>query len=997
VGKKHIIKKAKLVSPFAAGGGGVRFELLVAVYYLIQLMRHEIARGIKDGIVQEVHLQQRNIGNPIDDIIIDCRNGKKQNRLFIQVKHKITFTKNHDFIEVIKQSWNQITSTNFNSECDTVCLAIGEICNNTIVKQHVQDILNWAKTSSNPTNFYKKVTGFKQKLKVYKAFEEAMKDALNQNPTKEELYKLLKHFVIVPFDFDSSSGRDTVNCKNLLLESVEKRNLHHARSLFTILYEMASEYATRAGDITLATLSQRISANATFSVPILQRVGREISVVLNRRIQNRISAERNSKKYIPKVFIEVGVVKDHARLFCLPCLFLKKLANKIINIDLFTINRLMTYSGLKPLKINCNITKIKGTFESVETDTNYLAKRLQTLRTSLLDLKNKNQLSVMTRIPKSKQHIYNENRYIINEIAHSLAEWKIEPLIKEVENARSRVFAIVSRAGQGKTNFMCDFIENCITKHKIPSIFFTGKELGIANKGQLPNYIARSVYGDSAAGSLESLLTDIEEEARLKGTAGLIAIDAINEHPDLQSFSQELEALIEKCMEYPHIRVMFTCRSEYFMARFGNLMNSSFSDRIVVEKEIQEQMESEHRKRLVLGYFKYYKIPYSSISENVFKQLSEDTFLLRVFCEAYGDPMAQSVLLIGRINHIRREALFREYFNRKLQSLKSSATIKTGFLLGTKNLYQKVLREIVEWMLQKRTFSDVPMSIFTQGKLTHLSQLLDEDILIRRDLTSNSILASEEVINFTFDAFRDFLLSDYLLNIVFTQDAQKFHKLLNELTNEQCTVAEGLQVYLFYASRHMSDSQATKTIMKYSWYDEIFLHNVFDLEGDKHTDEDASKLLQKCLSGDSMTPYIACNLIVNFDSERFPHVNINLLFDIFDKMSENDFNDLCVRAFSVACIGYPGGLYSIDKLTKDIRSVIMSKSNRWNPVFTNLARLLLYLWNAKDAYYNHPACVLFDDFSAEHPRIAKHLKEEHIIMKRKGFKELTSINYYQKV
>lgn len=983
-------EKIQAVSPFATGGGGVRFELLVAVHYLVRLLRQEVPRGLPAGTVQEVHLQQRNRGNPVDDIVVDCRGPNGLKRLFLQVKHSMTFSKNQHFVEVIEQTWKQLQGPEFKLDHDAVGVAIGEVCNNTTVRRHVKDVLDWATTSSSARAFYQKVCAFSQKSQVVSAFEKGLEKALGRRPTQKQVQTLLKHFVVVPYDFGTRAGRDTVDCRNLLIDSVDQRDIRNAASLFTILYEMASEYAAQAGDITREALAKRISANATFAVPVLQQVGGGIGDILSKRLHNRITAEKNSKKYIPNVFVEVGEIKDRARLFCHPVLFLRKLANKITDIDLFNLNRLMTKSGLKPLRLQFAVDDLKGTFDSVDRDAQRLGKDLQTLKASLLDLK-RNQRGVLAKqVPKNKQHIFNEVGWSIGDIAVPLVDWVVEPLLNDLDVARARVFAIISRAGQGKTNFVCDLAENCLAKRHIPCAFFTGKELGTLDRGQLSSYIARAVYGDQAPGTLLSLLTDIENEACRQGTTGVILVDAINEHPDLRTFSQELESFIEKCLEYPHVRVIFTCRSEYFDARFGNLTRSSFANRLVIEKEIHERMGPEHRKRLIRGYFRFFRIRPTFMSKHVHRQLSEDPFLLRVFCEAYGDPAANSDISVGKLRHIRREALFREYFNRKFQALQSRETIKTGFLVGTHHPYQETLRRMVEWMVQERKFSDVPVHIFPTNQLNYLSQLLDEDILVRRDLVTDSVLGTAEVINFTFDACRDFLVADFLVNVVLGTDADHFRKLVGDLTDEQSTVAEGLQDYLFYASRHLQDLTARAIIGSQPWYDTIFTHCVFDLDGRDVTAEDANKLRDICLSGDHRAPSIACNLIMNYDPTLSPHVNISVLFDVFDTMSQSDFHDLCRGAFATSRWEIPPlGVYPIGKLVRNIRSIVLVKGQKWSPMLTDLVRLLLYLWDEEDDHYRHPARDLFYDFSEKHPRVAKRLMQEHSATDSKGYRKDT--------
>jgi len=87
MGELRVEKKPTPVSPFSTGGGGVRFELLVAVHYLIALLRQESPRGVPDGVVQEVRLQQRNRDCPVDDIVVTCKSSVSTSSLYLQAKH----------------------------------------------------------------------------------------------------------------------------------------------------------------------------------------------------------------------------------------------------------------------------------------------------------------------------------------------------------------------------------------------------------------------------------------------------------------------------------------------------------------------------------------------------------------------------------------------------------------------------------------------------------------------------------------------------------------------------------------------------------------------------------------------------------------------------------------------------------------------------------------------------------------------------------------------
>ena len=106
-------KKAAAVNPFSMGGGGDYFDRLVAIYYLLRLMRQEAPRGMPDALIKEVGLQQKNRDCPIDDIVLYCETSTGiKKRLCLQVKHNITFSKNDDFIKVVNEVWDQLSDKN---------------------------------------------------------------------------------------------------------------------------------------------------------------------------------------------------------------------------------------------------------------------------------------------------------------------------------------------------------------------------------------------------------------------------------------------------------------------------------------------------------------------------------------------------------------------------------------------------------------------------------------------------------------------------------------------------------------------------------------------------------------------------------------------------------------------------------------------------------------------------------------------------------------------
>lgn len=104
-------------APELAGGAGFTFEDRVSATYLAALLQEGFAPGIPDRTVCRVALQQRDAGEPLDDVIVDYQTDQGDiARLSLQVKRSLTISsasKNTDFQEVIRDCWNTFKKADF--------------------------------------------------------------------------------------------------------------------------------------------------------------------------------------------------------------------------------------------------------------------------------------------------------------------------------------------------------------------------------------------------------------------------------------------------------------------------------------------------------------------------------------------------------------------------------------------------------------------------------------------------------------------------------------------------------------------------------------------------------------------------------------------------------------------------------------------------------------------------------------------------------------------
>ena len=118
-------------SPELAGGEGFTFEGDAAAYYLTALLAEGYAPGIDDRTVVRVSVQQRDFGEPLDDVIVDFEDAAKNpSRLSLQIKRSLTISKaetNSDFRDIIRDSWATLTKPDFRINIDRYGAAVGTV------------------------------------------------------------------------------------------------------------------------------------------------------------------------------------------------------------------------------------------------------------------------------------------------------------------------------------------------------------------------------------------------------------------------------------------------------------------------------------------------------------------------------------------------------------------------------------------------------------------------------------------------------------------------------------------------------------------------------------------------------------------------------------------------------------------------------------------------------------------------------------------------------
>ena len=272
-------------SPELAGGAGFTFEGAVAAVYLVALLQEGNAPGVENSTVCRVALQQRDAGEPLDDVIVDFAgaNGGLA-RLSLQVKRQLTISSsdsNTDFREVIRDCWLTLNKPDFRKGVDRFGAATGEVSPQKA--RELRSICELARASSTPEEFRSRFVGSgsaSQALRAINSDVTALIKTANGSPcTAEEEHEFFAHFVLVEFDFMHAGGTTAPTQLNLLRGCLNAHHQSEAPAAWSEIIRLARDGAGKAAIFTRPQLVRevgkvvRLSAGASLK-PDVEAVAR---------------------------------------------------------------------------------------------------------------------------------------------------------------------------------------------------------------------------------------------------------------------------------------------------------------------------------------------------------------------------------------------------------------------------------------------------------------------------------------------------------------------------------------------------------------------------------------------------------------------------------------------------------------------------------------------------------------------------------------------------
>lgn len=671
---------------------------------------------------------------------------------------------------------------------------------------------------------------------------------------------------------------------------------------------------------------------------------KDISKKLNEITKSEINKEKQSRKYISNIFIESTEIKEKLRYFSEPFIFFQKIiehTDRSLRMD-YTVNVLKqigypvdepVYPAIKLMPGNLGSLK-----ENIRKYQTYLDQKM-----SLTDIFIKEngagiKPEFITKIPQESIHLYN---YRVSNLQYF---WRYKDMIEkgkgDLHLLKSKFVIIKSLAGHGKTNLICDFVENLLRKKGEKCLYMSARSLNhLSEQETIEQAITRTLFTE-AGFQFQDILRLVNYDKRIHFL--FILIDGINEHKNLQLFSVALEQFAQRCSTYK-IKIILTCRSEYFEDRFGNLLHiDSCSVIDMDERQCINKIPDVHIEALLSRYFTEFKVNISvdNIDPAIIKILNEDKLLLRIFSEAYENEQPAEYLV-----NLYKLEIFQKYYAKKVEAIP-----------GLDNC----LNEIITIMITENQFSNIQIAALSDETKKIVENTVYENVIIKKDMFTNPDLAfgKSEVINFVYDEFRDFLIASKVIH-GWDPSNQTSIDLMHSLAAPGSPVAEGLQRYLCLWSIKNKKDDLLNLLSSQEWFGPIFIDSVFDSPDSLLSDFIFLLIKQLFGKNSTNTLHILWRFLRRANTEHYQHLNIEFLFFCLNELNDVEYKRIIVDALTER---YD---YEAIHITHICQLIVQAfRENRVSDASKkNLTKLVAYLVGVEDhSYYRDRTSEL-----GEHP------------------------------
>lgn len=487
------------------------------------------------------------------------------------------------------------------------------------------------------------------------------------------------------------------------------------------------------------------------------------SVAIFRKRVNSISLRqilvfKRNKKYIPELFTELNGNLENLRYF----VFSNRWKRRIIR------------------EYNRQFSNAQGK-EIAQILSNELLTQKLPYRTNVDDLmvaitQRSKVIKQLNADKEDNRKKYGEKFFYIREYTYFMPA-KLSMLYTRCELLKAKNLVIVGSAGNGKTNLLCSLVENIINNNA-PCLFINSRDIDC----DCFDYVVSKLLPKSLINAKKVFLSVISGLLLLSNKYFFVVIDAINEN-DTEIFASSIGKMIEELSKYKRIKVICSCRSEYFDARYKKYFEKCAAEPYIFALD-QVEYGDRAKEKMMFLYKKYYNV-HVSLSANVRERLMHSLLLMRLFFEVNSGRNTDNL-------ELRDAEIYKAYIEKVTQDAEPFD-------------FQSKVNNLAKLMVERKEFKEIKLEDLglSTEDCARFKNVLDDNLVISRKIQAGTGITerSVEYVYFVFDELRDFCIARYLLT---TEEEQRdgtysgFFAFVAEL-NEQClSPLEGILKYAYY-------------------------------------------------------------------------------------------------------------------------------------------------------------------------------------------------------
>lgn len=588
--------------------------------------------------------------------------------------------------------------------------------------------------------------------------------------------------------------------------------------------------------------------------------------------------ERNIKnrKYIPQIFIEMNNTKESFRYLAHPILFINKGINEIDKIDISSFNLVLETFGIETVyfspHFSINFEDNSNFFSSVES----LKKEIDQFA---LAIRSKDQKFGVTKnnFDFSKALFGQQFGFIFD----------LEKISQNMQAINQSITILKANAGQGKTNFLCDFVKKFLLVHKIPVVTFEATDI---INDDIVRTINRFIESNLKL-SKSDFIHIMNEEWKYRSKQFIVIVDGMNEIGNTAHFEQSVYLLKNEYEDLPWFKIILSCRDELFKERYPRID----SDAEIAKQDLRNNRSDIAivRERVFRGYLDFFHIEINELTNIVFEELTNNYLLLRIFSETYGNEQSTCNYLVQCVEHLNLSNLFDGFLERQKERICNTTAEEITF--------DNIVEKIVSTMLYADSFASVDLNNFLETEINFVNKIIEESVIYKKEVKINTGFRNKtkHALGFTYDEMRDFLIANHIYEF-FDSDVEFYKGKISYLTSEKhrFIVTEGLRKYLFFALKNYENKSFNEFIYHQEWYEIVLMENVFMLDDNQISNEDMLTLERKIYSLEGPYKRIITGLIYRRNPLSSDKLTIKFLFQMLanDKAdAENFFTQLFSR------------------------------------------------------------------------------------------------------